>query len=151
MSKNRGWTWAIFTIWYGLLWVALIMALLPILRLDYELIQTEFRRWTWAIFISPSAYVFFSALVGSLVGPFQMLLLVPVFFVKETGDGQVNGMYKRRYIWTLFVILGIVAAEIAILTLMWGSFPLDVDAQHRVRLRMIPFIPWPEGGFLVFP
>jgi hypothetical protein len=34
--------------------------------------------------------------------------------------------------------------------LIWGSFPLTYDNEGVARLRMIPFIPWPTGGYGVF-
>jgi hypothetical protein len=148
-SRDYG-RWVLFAICYGLLWLVFIAAVFPVLHLDYDLLQTEFRRWSWAIFISPSAYVFFGALIDTAAAPVWMLLLVPAFFSKQS-DGEVNPTYKRRYAWTFLVIAGIFVIEIVNLTIMWGSFPLGVDAQHYIRLRMIPFIPWPDGGFLVFP
>lgn len=149
--SSRGYSrWVLFGICYGFLWLVFIAAVLPVLHLDYDLLQTEFRRWTWAIFVSPSTGVFFAAMLGTIAEPVWMLLLIPAFFSRGN-DSEVNPMYRRRYVWTLLVIAGIVAIEVLNLTIMWGSFPLGVDAQHRIRLRLIPFIPWPDGGFLVFP
>lgn len=31
--------------------------------------------------------------------------------------------------------------------LIWGSFPFNIDNNGISRLRMIPFIPWPDGHF----
>jgi len=32
--------------------------------------------------------------------------------------------------------------------ILWGSFPLPVDKQGYIRIRMIPFLPWPETPFV---
>jgi len=154
--SGRGYgRWVAFGLFYGLLWLVFIAVVVPVLHLDYDLLQTEFRRWTWAIFISPSAYVFSAVVVGAIVEPVSMLLLIPAFlFPIMRGEVEIHPTYRRPYVWGLFVVIGIVgilAIEFLNLTVMWGSFPLVVDAQNFIRLRMIPFIPWPDGGFLVFP
>lgn len=138
MGKNR--------IWYALLWVLLLWALIPIVHFDYDLLRLVFRRWTWGLLISPAADMFFALLSGSIAGPILMLLLIPLFFANQ----KENAKYNRRYSWTLLLLLGIVVGEFVIVTLMWGTFPLEVDAQNYIRLRMLPFIPWPDRQFLVF-
>jgi hypothetical protein len=83
----------------------------------------------------------------STVGfPIKILSLIPVLFV----DDQSNELYKNRYRFTILGILAICLGELVFLTLMWGSFPLDVDSQSYVHLRFIPFAPWPDSEFLVF-
>ena len=138
MGKNR--------IWYSLLWVVMIVNLVPVVHVDYDVVRLVLHRWTWAVFLSPSAAVFFGALCGSIFFPIKTLALIPVFFVQD----QANETYRKRYLYSFLTVLGICVGELVIMTIMWGSFPLEVDAHNYIRLRMIPFLPWPAREFLVF-
>jgi hypothetical protein len=138
MGKNR--------IWYVLLWLMLAAFFVPLLHTHYELCRVELRRFTWGLFFSPSAYTFFGAMFWTVFFPIKILLLIPVLFV----DDQSNELYNKRYRFTVLGILAICLGELFFLTVMWGSFPLDVDRQNYVHLRFIPFVPWPDSDFLVF-
>jgi hypothetical protein len=133
-------------IWYIPLFVMVaVFVVVPTARAEYGIAQILFRRWSWGAFFSPSAYVFFASALASLVVPFQMLLFVRGFFEPEWEPA-----YRRRYFWTLCTVFAIVAVLFLLQVVMWGSFPLEVDTHRYVRLRLIPFLPWPERPFLVY-
>ncbi len=130
-------------IWYALLWIVLILLLIPIAHFDYSTFRLVLNRWSWGIVLSPAAYVYFSSLVATIFFPVKVLALVPVYF-----DRQAAELYSRRYKWTLLTLTIIAVGEFVILVLIWGAFPLEVDSSHYVRLRLIPFFPWPDREFL---
>jgi hypothetical protein len=138
MGKNR--------IWYVFLWLVLVAFFAPLLHLHYDVCRLELRRFTWGLFLSPSAYVFVGAMVATIFFPIRTLLTIPIAFV----DDESNDLFKWRYRYSLLAVLLICAGELFLLTLMWGSFPLEVDSQNYVRLRLIPFLTWPTRDFLVF-
>jgi hypothetical protein len=139
MGKNR--------IWYAFLWLGVAALLVSLLPFHYQLCRTELRRSSWTTIFSPSTYVFVAAMFETLFFPAQILLMIPGLFV----DAQSNAeLFNKRYRLSLLAVLAICAGEFLLLTLMWGSLPLEVDAQNYVRLRLIPFFPWPARNFLSF-
>ena len=101
-------------------------------------------RWDWGGLISPSAWICLSSIIASITYPFY-----GVFFAwASLGSGSKTA--KERYIKAV-VALFIVAILPAITdTLIWGSFPFTFDAAGIGRLRIIPFLPWPTGGYMAF-
>jgi hypothetical protein len=138
MGKNR--------IWYVCLWLVLAVFFIALLHFHYDICRIELRRATWTVFLSPSAYIFVGAMFSTILFPVKILSMIPVLFV----DNESNELFKKRYVLSLLAVLGICVGEFFFLTLMWGSFPLEVDAQHFVHLRLIPFVTWPDRDFLVF-
>ncbi|HVS88396.1 MAG TPA: hypothetical protein VHF01_09260 [Candidatus Acidoferrum sp.] len=138
MGKNR--------IWYAFLWLVLAAFFVPLLHMHYDVCRLELRRFTWGLFFSPSAYVFVGAMLSTIFFPIKILSMIPIAFV----DDESNELFKKRYGFSLLAVLAICVGEFFFLTLMWGSFPLEVDSQNYVRLRLIPFFPWPSREFLAF-
>ena len=71
--------------------------------------------------------------------PLQLLLMIPRFF-----DTNVPANTKD-YFWSLVVAVVIVLSAILLQAIIWGSFPLPVDKDGYIHLRMIPFVPWPDS------
>jgi hypothetical protein len=53
----------------------------------------------------------------------------------------------KAYLIAIVICLAILLFPLATDALIWGSFPFPVDRQGISRLRMIPFIPWPDAPF----
>jgi hypothetical protein len=100
------------------------------------------RRWTWFALASPSAYFYFSSVIAQIDLPIRLSLMVPIFFERD------HEAYRRKYLWTLLTLVGIVVAECFLEVVIWGSFPLPVDGQGHIYIRMVPFLPWPNYPFL---
>lgn len=134
----------ISTMKFNLLWfiplclTIIIYFIIPNVDSGYHNIRLVFHRFTWGIFFSPSAYIFFSSILATIFVPLQLLLLIITFFDRE------NPGYRRRYLWTVVAVLGIVVSMFVLQIIIWGSFPLPVDSKGYIHLRLIPFIPWPE-------
>jgi hypothetical protein len=47
----------------------------------------------------------------------------------------------------LFLILLALSVPLVTDALIWGSFPFNIDNKGVARLRLIPFLPWPDGSF----
>ena len=130
-------------IWFVPLCAAILFYfIVPNITSAYHNILLMFDRFTWGIFVSPSAYVFISAIVGSVGLPVVLLLLVPIFFNQDASG------YKRRYLLSLGVAIDIVLSSLLLQVIIWGSFPLPVDKEGYIHLRLIPFFPWPETPLL---
>jgi hypothetical protein len=99
-------------------------------------------RWSWGFFISPSSAVFVSAILFSLSYPIQSLLLIRGFLL----DTEV-GSPMRRYSYAAATVVGTFALALIVEAVIWGSFPLDVDAKGIGHLRLIPFVPWPDRPY----
>lgn len=141
MRPGMGWN----RTWYALIWLLFILYwVIPVGKLEWELLATIHRRWTWAALLSPAADTFFPEMLGAFFVPMLMLLNIPTFFDTE------HPAHSNRFLFSGLTVLGAGVSCFIVLTLMWGSFPLDVDANHMVHLRMIPFIPWPDAEFLTF-
>lgn len=125
--------------WFVPLCVAIVFYfVIPNVVAGYQNVTLVFRRFNWAIFLSPSAHLFFGALIASVALPLRLLLLIPAFF-----DRGVPA-YARRYLWSFLVVLGIGSSAILLQIIIWGAFPLPVDKEGYIHLRFIPFIPWPD-------
>jgi hypothetical protein len=133
-------------IWYIPLsaWV-LLYFVVPNFNSGLENIRLVFHRFSWSLFFSPAAALFFSAIVASLFVPFQLLLVIPGFFAAES-----IGCIKR-YVWSLGVVVAIFVTAILLQAVIWGSFPLPVDKDGYIHVRLIPFIPWPDIPLLQSP
>jgi hypothetical protein len=130
-------------IWYLPLCLGILFYfIIPNVKSGYDNITLVFQRFRLAIFFSPSLYLFFSAIVGSVLLPLKLLLLIPIFF-----DQNIS-TYKRRYLLSFGVVVGIAISCVLLQVIIWGSFPLIVDKNGYIHIRFIPFLPWPETPLL---
>ena len=108
---------------------------------DLRYVQLVVRRWTWGALLSPSSYVFGASLMGTIVYPLAALAAIPKFFDISRPS------YNKRYQITALAVAVIFGVSILLEFVGWGSFPLDVDAERMIHLRLIPFLPWPDRPF----
>ena len=127
-------------LWYFPVGLAVMsFFVVPNFNSGYHNVALVFSRFSWVIFLSPAAYMFFSCVLWSVIMPFQLLLIIPSFF------GADSGFYQRRYLWTIAVLVSLVAACVVQQVIIWGAFPLPADTNGIIRLRIIPFLPWPDS------
>jgi hypothetical protein len=130
---TMGWHW----LWFVPLCVAVL--LIPerhtVLH-GFRLSKLAYQRWKWASLISPSAYVCWSTILFSIYFPLNGLWSVAAIVITGT---------KKRYL--LLLVLAIFLFPLLTDAVTWGSFPFNVDNAGVHRLRLIPFIPWPDGRF----
>ena len=105
---------------------------------------------SWKSFLSPSAIVFNIANILTIFVPIIIMLIIPLFFDKEQPTFWNKGQYfyKRRYLWTALAIISISVLMFTLTVIIWGSYPVIIDEKKNIRLRMIPFIPWPNYPLL---
>ena len=86
--------------------------------------------------LSPSAFFCFSVMFASVVWPIIGLVLIAA-------------LVTQRQRWGSVILTIVVLLLFPFITdfLIWGSFPLPLDDEGNIHLRLIPFIPWPSGGF----
>ena len=126
-------------IWYIPLGVFVLFYLvIPNIVSGYHNIALVIRRFSWLLFLSPAAYLFFACVFLSIALPVQMTLFIPAVF-----DPQFP-RYRRRYLVSFLIAAGIFAVCVVLQAVVWGSFPLPVDRDNHIHVRMIPFWPWPE-------
>jgi hypothetical protein len=129
-------------IWYVPLCAAIVFYfVVPDVVSGHHNVALVLHRFSWLIFVSPSAYLFWSCILASVFTTIALLLVIPSFFALE------SPYYSRRHISTLGVVVGIAAVCFVIQFLIWGSFPLPVDSENYIHIRMIPFLPWPGSPF----
>jgi hypothetical protein len=102
------------------------------------------KRWSWGVLFSPSAAVCVGAVLASLLLPLQGMALVIGFLF----EGKPS--FRSRVVPVAAIALFVLLLPLLTDTIIWGSFPLTVDDAGWHRLRMIPFIPWPSGGYMNF-
>lgn len=95
---------------------------------------------TWILFFSPAAALWASATVASVGIPLRTIFLLPISFNPETED------YNKRYRITAILLLEMSLSVFLAWVLIWGCFPFT-NGPDGVRLRMIPFYPWPAQPF----
>lgn len=149
LGDDKGFLSLLFTtmgfnlIWYLPLCLGILFYfIIPNVKSGYQNIAVVFQRFTWAIFFSPSSYLFLGSLIASVLLPLKLLLLIPIFFDKNIST------YKRRYLSSFGVVVGIAISCVLLQIIIWGSFPLIVDKNGYIHIRIIPFFPWPETPFL---
>src|SRR5713226_5090623 len=67
-------------VWYVLLCATVFLGLISIFRFEYETLRLIFRRWTWTVFLSPSAYLFFGSVIQAIDLPIRGMRFIPVLF-----------------------------------------------------------------------
>lgn len=134
-----GWNW----LWFFPLCLAVVFVVERHMVL-YAFVAFKFayQRWSWAALISPSTYFCLSTIVSSIWGPLRVLKFIPRLITL----GDEVGI-KHRYLYSFLLAAAIFLFPFVTDALIWGSFPLGFDNQGVLRLRMIPFIPWPEGHY----
>lgn len=97
----------------------------------------------WALYFSPSAYLYFSILGSIPMTPLLFFIFIPVLFEKDS----VGYKHKRRWLWTLVLLAMVPVSALFLHIILWGSFPFIYLEDGYERLRMNPFIPWPNTPF----
>jgi hypothetical protein len=102
-----------------------------------------FNRWHWAGLFSPSGAFCYTVTIASVIFPVRGVLLASRLLADR------NQPWKRIFpVVTLLVL--ILALPLITDTLIWGSFPFTYDSAGYGHIRLIPFIPWPSGGYMAF-
>jgi hypothetical protein len=116
------------------------------LHLSRMLSGVILKRWSWGVLFSPAAAVCLGAVLASFLIPLKGIALVITFlFEKET-----KASFRSRVVPVAAVALFVLLLPFLTDAIIWGSFPLTVDNAGWHRLRIIPFIPWPSGGYMTF-
>ena len=128
-------------IWYIIIFLFTIgYIIIPNIIVGYQNVVLSFRYFSFFIFFSPSAYLFYSSIIASVWLPISLILFIPNFFSKDSE----NKFYNKRYLIAVLIILAIIISFFIIQVIIWGSSPYGVDNQGYIHLRMIPFYPWPN-------
>lgn len=109
---------------------------------DWQVLKPAHDRWTWAVFLSPSAALCLAALVMNLQIPIQLTMLIMTYFDESSPDA-----FRKRYLFTCFTVIAIFIFPLIVECVVWGSFPLNFDSNGVGRLRLIPFFPWPNNPY----
>jgi hypothetical protein len=134
-KRRIGWDW----LWF--LPVCTLLLLLPerhTVQHALAILKLAYQRWSWGAIFSPSAYFCAGVIMASVSWPIYGLLLAAV---------ALQDVKNKRYVYALFVAITILLLPFVTDALTWGSFPFNVDNEGVHRLRMIPFFPWPDGGY----
>ena len=128
-------------IWFGFL-AALVLLYTEQHAVAFNLIVLKAlrQRWNWGGLFSPSAYLCYSAMLYSFVLPIQWVVLAK-------GILQHRALAPRRVLFAAGLLLLVLLVPLITDTVIWGSFPFTYDTAGVGRLRLIPFIPWPTGGY----
>ena len=128
-----GWHW----LWFAPLCVLVLLLVEEhTVKFGFIALRVAWERWSWGVVISPSAAFCLSAIVFSVVFPLYGLTTIG-FLVAA----------RAQWYWPLLLAAMILLFPIVTDVLIWGSFPLTYDNEGVARLRMIPFVPWPSGGY----
>jgi hypothetical protein len=137
-----------------ILYTILVLLILYYVELENIIVALQNVRWvfktlSWKSFLlilSPSAYVFYIANLLTISVPIVILfIIIPIIIWNRE---QFPDFYKRRYLWTALAIISIFVLMLILTVIIWGSCPVEIDGERNIRLRMIPFIPWPNSPFL---
>lgn len=135
-----GWNW----LWFAPLGLFLLFFVethtIPLAIFSIRLL---IRRWDWGALLSPSAALFLSAVIGSVTYPVYCLILA----LTSLGNRYEK---KKRYLHAVIALAILAALPLITDTLIWGSFPFVFDAAGVGHLRLLPFFPWPNGGYMTF-
>lgn len=104
--------------------------------------KVAYQRWSWAALISPSTYFCLSSIIASVWWPLRSLRLISIVVTSRT-----ETTVRKRYLYAFLLASAIFLVPFVTDALIWGSFPLGFDNQGVLRLRMFPFIPWPDGHY----
>ncbi len=128
-KRRLGWHW----LWFlPLCLVVLLVVELHTGETAFFLLKLSYRRWSWAVLFSPSAYFWVGLMVATVYWPLLGLLFVAVL---TKSDNSFNE--KWRWLYTVLDRCGDILLPIVAEPLMWGSFPFNIDDQGVSRLRLI--------------
>jgi len=131
---------------WNLLWLRLpVVFFLLLAAYDgleaYKYGRVLIEHWTWGLLLSPAADLWIMLNFVAVLLPVQASLVIPTFF-----DPKAEELYAHRTRNTLTWAFGLPVAVFVLWVLMWGSFPLENNADGTY-MRMLPFIPWPSAPF----
>jgi hypothetical protein len=113
--------------------------------LGFQLIKLAKHRWSWGGLMSPSAYICFSTIIASVLVPIQgAFMAIGLLSSKEPT------VARHRYLSASLCVIGIAVLPFVTDTILWGTFPFTFDEAGIGRLRLIPFIPWPDAPYGTF-
>lgn len=139
-SKERrgiGWHW----LWFGPLCVV-VLWFFETYAVAHALQVTTlfFHRWNWLVLFSLATEFFSAAVMASVQVPPAGLMLI---YWRLKGRNLSLG-------FVIATLVGVVGSLFLTDFVIWTSFPLPVDANGLGHVRMIPFLPWPDGPFGTF-
>jgi hypothetical protein len=141
IERRIGWNW----VWFGPVSLLLLYFVeIHEIHIGFLAIKMAVQRWSWGGLFSPSAYFCFSIVLSSVWFPFQALL----FASSALGDDRTS--VRRRFVLAAAAMGAVIILPAIADTLIWGSFPFTYDQAGVARLRLIPFLPWPTGGYMTF-
>lgn len=129
-------------IWFiPLVLVAIVIAFDNLLS-SYLNLALFMHRLSWSnslrVSLSPATYIYFLASALAILLPF-LVAVIPTFFGKDD-----EGIYSRRYPFSVAIVLAVVIGGFLLEARIWGSLPLDVGEDSNIYVRYIPFMPLPE-------
>jgi hypothetical protein len=135
-QAQLGWHW----LWFVPLCLSvLLLAERHTVLFGLSLTNLAWHRWSWGALFSPSAAFCLSVILFSVFVPLRILLVVYLLVLA-----------KQPWSWVIFLSLAVLVLPSLTDFLIWGSFPFTIDSEGVARLRMIPFLPWPDGSYLEF-
>lgn len=134
---------------WNLIWfLPIVAAMLAVAAFDaleayvgFRVIVAHMRWRVLALLFSPAADLWLGAVFASIWLPFQALILIPCFF-----DPSSEDLTDHPYRNSTICFCGALALVYVTWFVMWGTFPLD-NSPEGVRIRLIPFFPWPNHSF----
>jgi len=109
-----------------------------------RIIRLGWQRWDWGGLISPSAYFCESVVFASVAYPIYGLIGAAGLLSSRTSGAAGAG---SQYLKAFLLIAAVLVLPFVTDTLIWGSFPFNVDNAGIGRLRIIPFLPWPDAPY----
>jgi hypothetical protein len=123
---------------------AVLVAEAHTIPFGFDVLKLAWHRWTWAGLFSPSAHFCWLVVLASVFYP-VIILSVAIGHLAPSINSTLST--PRRCVYILLAIVTIVLLPFVTDALIWGSFPFTIDSSGAHRLRLIPFIPWPDVPF----
>lgn len=129
--------------WWHWLWlvpVLLVVVCVPeyhTVLVAKDVLGVYWDRWSWGVLLSPSNSFFLMAVGNSVWMPIGFSLATLLSMTREPPTWQRVSLF----LFGCFLLLNLPYLTD---TLIWGSFPFFFDEHNVGRVRMIPFIPWPN-------
>jgi hypothetical protein len=134
------WNW----FWFGPL-TAWVLALVEWHAGRYAILALRlwWDRWDWGALLSPSGDFCIAVVMTSVLLPIGGVIGVTAFlFDRNTVTNR-----QTRVVRALVILAAIFLLPFVTDALIWGSFPLTFDEHGNGRLRLIPFLPWPDRPY----
>jgi hypothetical protein len=109
-----------------------------------ESVRAVVPAWHWFYLFSPSVDVYMTTLVSVIFIPIRALILLTAM-VSSKEKLTLKEHLSFIAIWVALLFGGLLLAHV----INWGSFFVDYDIDGTQRLRIIPFIPWPNRPFTI--